>query len=498
MVGKKEHAFGIVEALMGKEPTVLVVGDLMLDRYLWGECERISAEAPVQVVDVRSQATKLGGAGNVADNLGALGARVRIASVTGEGEGRDELIGLLEGTGASTDGVRFDPARRVTQKTRLMAAHQQVVRCDHETRSPLSPAMEALLIEAVADQIDGVDVVVVSDYGKGVCTPTVTIRTIELARQRGVPVLCDPKGTDYAHYAGATAVTPNRKEASEATRIQIQDEASLERAGQQLREDLSLRFCLVTLGADGMALFEDEGIQRIPTVAREVFDVTGAGDTVIATLAYALGAGADVAQACELANLAAGVVVGKIGSATASPDELREHAATFRPQRRITDKVVELRQLEAIVADLRARGRRIVFTNGCFDILHAGHIKVLEDTAALGDVLVIGLNSDASVQRIKGPQRPVNGEADRAYLLSALSWVDFVVLFDEDTPLQLIRRLTPDVLAKGGDYIVETIVGSDIVLANGGDVVTVPLVPGKSTTALIERIGELSAEGEQE
>ena len=484
----KGHSFGIVDTLAGARPTVLVVGDVMLDRYLWGDCDRISPEAPVQVVDVRSEAVKLGGAGNVVANLGALGAQVRVASVIGEGEAAGTLLDLLRQTGADTSGICTDPIRRVTQKTRLMAANQQVVRLDSETRSDLSAAEKAELLAAVDQQLDGVDAVVISDYGKGVCTDGVISEVTTRARARGVPVLCDPKGTDYAKYRGASAITPNRKEASEATRIAIADEASLLAAGGRLRDDLALDFCLITLSADGMAVFDDGGMRRIPTVAQEVFDVTGAGDTVIASLAFAIGAGVDAHRACEFANLAAGVVVGKIGSASTTFEELRQHASSARPRRRITDKIVALDELEPIVRDLKARGKRIVFTNGCFDILHAGHIKVLEDTAALGDVLVLGLNSDVSVRRIKGAERPINPEGDRAYLLSALSWVDFVVLFDEDTPENLIRRLVPDVLAKGGDYTVETIVGADIVLAGGGEVITVPLVEGKSTTALIERL----------
>jgi len=492
MVKNKGHSFGIVDTLAGARPTVLVVGDLMLDRYLWGECDRISPEAPVQVVDVRSEAVKLGGAGNVVANLGALGAQVRVVSVIGEGEAAASLLELLRQAGADTTGICTDPIRRVTQKTRLMAANQQVVRLDSETRTELSDREKADLLAAVDRQLVGADALIVSDYGKGVCGNGVVAALIERARKHDVHVLCDPKGTDYSKYRGASTITPNRKEASEATRIDIADEPSLQAAGRQLRDDLDLDFCLITLSADGMALFDDEGMRRIPTVAREVFDVTGAGDTVIASLAFALGAGVDAHKACEFANLAAGVVVGKIGSASTSFDELRARASSARPTRRITDKIVELDELEPIIRDLKARGKRIVFTNGCFDILHAGHIKVLEDTAALGDVLILGLNSDASVRRIKGKERPINAEGDRAYLLSALSWVDFVVLFDEDTPENLITRLVPDVLAKGGDYSLETIVGADIVLAGGGDVITVPLVEGKSTTALIERLKGLA------
>jgi len=477
-----------VDTLAGATPTVLVVGDLMLDRYLWGECDRISPEAPVQVVDVRSEVVKLGGAGNVVANLGALGAQVRVVSVIGEGEAAATLLDLLRQAGADTSGICTDPIRRVTQKTRLMAANQQVVRLDSETRADLSEAERADLLAAVDRQLVGADAVVVSDYGKGVCGNGVVAEVIERARARGIHVLCDPKGTDYSKYRGASTITPNRKEASEASRIDIVDEATLRAAGTQLRGELELDFCLITLSADGMALFDDDGMRRIPTVAREVFDVTGAGDTVIASLAFALGAGVGARRACQFANLAAGVVVGKVGSASTDFEELRARASTARPTRRITDKIVDLDQLDPIVRDLKARGKRIVFTNGCFDILHTGHIKVLEDTAALGDVLILGLNSDASVRRLKGEDRPINPEEDRAYLLSALSWVDFVVLFDEDTPENLIRRLVPDVLAKGGDYTVETIVGAPIVLAGGGEVVTVPLVEGKSTTALIERL----------
>jgi D-beta-D-heptose 7-phosphate kinase / D-beta-D-heptose 1-phosphate adenosyltransferase len=481
----------LADSVRGGQPTALVVGDLMLDRYLWGACDRISPEAPVQVVDVRSDAVRLGGAGNVVANLRALGAAVRVASVIGAGDDARTLRDLMAEVGASDAGVVEDPSRRVTAKTRLMASHQQVVRYDSETRVPLGATTASQLVEAVRDQLDGADVVILSDYGKGVCTPEVIAAVIALARENGVPVLCDPKGTDYDRYRGATAITPNRREAAQATGIDLANEASLTRAGEELRARLDLDFCLITLSSEGMALFDAAGLRRISTSAREVFDVTGAGDTVIAALALGLVAGLGVAGACEVANLAAGVVVGKVGSATATVAELRDHASAVAAPRRITDKIVTLDEAVAVVRDRRTRGQRIVFTNGCFDILHSGHIKVLEDTAALGDVLIIGLNSDASVRRLKGASRPINGEADRAYVLSALAWVDLVVLFEDDTPETLIRRLEPDVLAKGGDYTVDTIVGADIVLAHGGEILTVPLVPGKSTTELIQRIKEL-------
>lgn len=485
---------GIIERirkrLAQRRPRALVVGDLMLDRYLWGRCERVSPEAPVQVVDVYEQSLALGGGGNVAANLVALGAEVEVASAIGGDERRTVLLGLCAELGLGTDNLVIEQGRPITEKTRIVAAHQQVVRYDLESRVPLAAETEARLIERGMEAAGAADVVVLSDYGKGVLTEGLCRALIGRARELGLPVLCDPKGRDWAKYARATLLTPNKKEAAELTRTSLADAASLERAGALLRAEYQAEHVLITLGEEGMALFGPEGLEHIPTLAREVFDVTGAGDTVIATVAFALGCGVAMSDACRFANAAAGVVVGKMGTAAVTLDEIAHSTQILRssPSAKIVERTLLVERCE----QLRRRGRRVVFTNGCFDLLHLGHVKLLEEAAGMGDVLVVGLNTDASVGRIK-PGRPINPERDRAYLLAALGCVDYVVLFDENTPRDLIAALRPDVLVKGGDYAEEDIVGADIVRGRGGVVRTVPLLAGRSTTGLLARVRETSS-----
>ena len=465
-------------ALDKRKPRVLVVGDLMIDSYLWGRCGRISPEAPVQVVDVTRETTEIGGAGNVAANLTALGAEAWMVSVIGDGARRDEMERLLGAYGVDTSAVVIEPGRPVTEKTRVVAGNQQVVRCDVETRADVTRDSEQKVLACVDTAVDAVDLIVISDYGKGVLTPTLTQGIIKRAAAAGVRVLCDPKGLDWSKYRGATAITPNRGEAVSVTGIDIVDDATLSEAGQKLLADYALSHCLITLSDEGMALFHGDNCQRFPTEAREVYDVTGAGDTVIASLAFALACGLELDDACRFANFAAGVAVSKIGTAKVTLDEIEQTSGS---------KVRTPDQMAAIREQLRRQGRKVVFTNGCFDILHVGHAKYLAQARAMGDVLIIGLNTDASVRRIK-PGRPINTQDDRAYLLGAFSFVDYVVLFDEDTPQKLIEMVLPDVLVKGGDYEVDQIVGADVVRESGGSVCTIPLVAGHSTTSLIEKL----------
>jgi D-beta-D-heptose 7-phosphate kinase / D-beta-D-heptose 1-phosphate adenosyltransferase len=465
-------------------PHILVVGDLMLDHYLWGSCNRISPEAPVQVLDVQRETHSLGGAGNVAHNLLALGARVAMASVIGADDTGQQVTQILAAAGADTAGVLVQPGRQTSRKSRLMAANQQVLRYDRESLDPLDPEAQAALIAHVLARLDDFDLVLLSDYGKGVLTTEVCQAIIAAAHAIDKPVLADPKGMDYRKYMGAYLITPNRKEASLATGIEISDEKSLQRAGQWLRENLQLRYAAITLSEAGMAYFGANEFQKIPTRARDVYDVTGAGDTVLAALGFALANGTSMAEACHFANYAAAVVVGKVGSATVTLEEIDAYIAS-EGKTTGSDGFIKTRsQIQKIAKHLRARGKKIIFTNGCFDVLHVGHVKYLEKAKSLGDVLVVGINDDQSVQRLKGPTRPINREQDRAYLLAALNMVDYVVIFGEDTPYELIKSIGPDVLVKGGDYVGKEVVGSDLV----PEVRLIDFVAGHSSTRIINEL----------
>jgi D-beta-D-heptose 7-phosphate kinase / D-beta-D-heptose 1-phosphate adenosyltransferase len=468
-------------------PRIVVVGDLILDTYLDGSCARISPEAPVPVVAVSGREGRLGGAGNVATNLRALGCEVRLLSVVGVDGAATQLRGLLEADAIASDGLLDDSTRPTPEKTRVVAAHQQMLRFDHEITTPVSESLADRLLAKLQNTPRDCAAIILSDYGKGVLTDRVCAEAIAWGRGRGIPVLCDPKGADFTRYRGATAITPNRQEAGAAVGHALSDDAELEAAGRELKSVHGLEFLLVTLGPDGMALFWGDEVQRMATVAQEVFDVSGAGDTVIATLAWGLATAQPLVEACALANAAAGVVVGKLGTARVTPaeiDALRSPAVTRASGR----SVVDLETLAERVGRRQRAGRRVVFTNGCFDLIHAGHVKFLEDAAALGDVLIVGLNSDDSVRRLKGDSRPIQDSRDRAALLAALGVVDYVVIFEQDTPMTLIERLQPDVLVKGQDYVVGTVVGAEQVQGYGGEVVLLPIMEGRSTSTIIEKI----------
>ncbi len=447
----------------------------MLDHYLFGKCERISPEAPVQVVQVEKELDLLGGAGNVINNLLAFGAKVSVASVIGNDSAGDWIAKRLAKSGVDALLVRED--RPTTKKSRVIASHQQIVRIDKEETKPIAKSSEEQILSFIKE--GSFELILLSDYGKGVLTPTLTQEIIAMQK---APVFVDPKGKDYSKYKGAALITPNKKEASEASGIDIVDEATLQAAGFLLKERFALANVVITLSEEGMAIF-DEKMEKIPTFAKEVYDVTGAGDTVLAALGFARASGEALIDAARFANLAAGVVVGKVGAATASLDEIEEY------ERRLglagsEEAIVDFSQIEAIATRARAQGKRIVFTNGCFDILHLGHVKYLQKAKELGDILIVGLNADESVRRLKGADRPINPAFDRAYILASLEAVDYVVIFEEDTPYELIKRVRPDVLVKGADYKDKEVVGSDI----AKETVLIDFVEGKSTTNIIQRI----------
>jgi D-beta-D-heptose 7-phosphate kinase/D-beta-D-heptose 1-phosphate adenosyltransferase len=478
-----------IESLFNRarEIRALVIGDLMLDEYLWGRAERISPEAPVQVVDVTREDLRLGGAGNVVNNLVALGCRVAVCSVIGGDEYGSHLRQAFTGKGVELGGLFEDPLRRTSKKTRVIAANQQIVRIDRESKEPISLAYEERILEYLATQGARFNVILVSDYLKGVLTSRVLTAVCAAGKRLGIPVVVDPKGDDYRKYRGATILTPNRREAEVAARQAISDEASLTSAASGLLGELDLTALLITRSEAGMSLFMADGTAtHIPTVAREVFDVTGAGDTVLSVLSVGLACGLPPAEAARIANVAAGIVVGKLGTSTVSPAEI---IAEIGHGHQDSDaKIKNLDVLATVIAAEQEKGKRLVFTNGCFDLLHVGHVKYLQKARTFGDLLVVGLNSDASVRRLKGESRPLIGEAERAHILAALDCVDYVVIFAEDTPLRLIETLRPFVLVKGGDYTPEGVVGKDLVEASGGRVELVTFVDGKSTTNIIEKI----------
>jgi len=467
--------------------TALVVGDLMLDEYVWGKTERISPEAPVQVVDVAREDLRLGGAGNVINNLVTLGCQVRVASVLGNDTDGRRLHGMLQEKGVVADGVFFGGERTTGRKTRILASNQQMLRIDRESRNPIHPEQEAQLLGYVSRVAAECQVILVSDYLKGVLTDSLLQGLIALGRERGIPVVVDPKGDDYGKYRGATLLTPNRKEAQTASGVAIVDEVSLCRAGGRLRETLDLEALVLTRSEEGMSLFFRDGHEaHLPTEAREVYDVSGAGDTVLSLLGVGLAGGLELKDAAHLSNIAAGIVVGKVGTSTVSREEILEVVGR---QHQDTDlKIKERNALKQILEQKREAGRKIVFTNGCFDLLHVGHVKYLQKARKLGDLLVLGLNSDDSIRRLKGPKRPLIDQDERAHILAALDCIDYVVTFDEDTPLELISLLRPHILVKGGDYTPEGVVGKEIVESYGGRVELIQFVDGRSTTNLISRI----------
>lgn len=460
---------------------VLVLGDIMLDRYWEGGTSRISPEAPVPVVKVEQIKDRPGGAGNVALNIAALGAGARLGGFTGDDEMADSLQDMLVGAGVDCAFTRVAGSPTIT-KLRIISRNQQLIRLDFE-EAALSVSGEPLA-DSVAAKLAGCDALVLSDYAKGALDDPAPL--IDAARAAGVPVLVDPKGTDFSRYRGATLLTPNLHEFEEVVGT-CNSEAELVSRGERLMRELELDALLVTRGEHGMTLLRPgEQELHLPARAREVFDVTGAGDTVIGTLAAAVAAGASLPQAVGLANIAASIVVGKLGTAAVSAPELRRAVQQEQGSER---GAVTLEQLQMSVADARSQGERVVFTNGCFDIIHAGHVAYLEEARRLGDRLVVAVNSDESVRRLKGKGRPINPVDRRMAVLAGLEAVDWVVSFDEDTPRALLEVLQPDILVKGGDYGgKEDVVGWEIVEAYGGEVRVLGLVDSVSTTAIVNRI----------
>ncbi len=465
---------------------VVVAGDVMLDVYLWGDVGRISPEAPVPVVRVNEKTYALGGAGNVALNLAELGCRVCLLGIRGEDDAGDAVAKLLEEK-TVTDKVLAVEGYTTTTKTRVLGQGQQLVRLDEEVVSAIAEELEERLLAEFEALLPTADVVILSDYTKGFFSGGLTEVFIARCTAAKIPVFVDPKGDDWPRYAHATCITPNAGEFRQVCRTSVNDLEIIAEQAQGLIERFELDYLLITRGSEGMLLFDgDDVVTHFPAEAREVFDVSGAGDTVVGVAAAAFGCGWSMEAATRLANIAAGIVVEKVGT---SPVSLLELEAAVRLSRDVRgDKLFSLPDAQSMAGLWKGQGQRIVFTNGCFDLLHTGHIKLLHAAAQEGDRLVVGINSDDSVKRLKGNSRPVLPEQERAALLSAIGCVDMVILFSEDTPLYLISSLQPDVLVKGGDYTPETVVGRDVVEGYGGRVCLVPLKDGLSTTEIINSV----------
>lgn len=467
-----------------RKKNILVVGDVMLDTYYFGEVKRISPEAPVPVFKKNADRSVLGGAGNVAANLVAAGQKVSIMATIGVDENGATIKRLFEQLGINVD-LLVPLTKDTTVKTRFLANNnQQVMRLDVEDPSELSEEDGNSLMHLFEENIDQFDLILISDYLKGMLSYNVTQNVICMAKEKDIPVVIDVKDTNVKKYKGAFLIKPNLKELRDLTGFLAIDDKGIVEASEYLRRTCDCKYVLTTCGEKGMVLVGDEEPYFIPSVGQEVFDVTGAGDTTVSYLSACIANEMEIKQAVDVANIAAGLQVSKVGTSAIFLNEVREYLGEKRNS--IGQKVVDWHVMETIRKD--NMNKTIVFTNGCFDILHVGHVRYLQEASKLGDILIVGLNSDESVRRLKGPSRPINNEAERAELLASLSFVDYVVTFNEDTPYELISVVQPDILVKGGDYANEYVVGTDIVEGRGGKLVLIPFVEGKSTTNLIKKM----------
>ena len=466
---------------------LLVIGDLMLDEYLWGEVDRISPEAPVQVVSVQNEDFALGGAGNVVNNVVALGGKVSVAGVIGTGRNGQFLLNMFNELDVDTQGIIKEPGRATTQKTRIIAANQHVLRIDRETRKDISALTLDHLARFVEGKIPDVDLILISDYGKGLITKNLVSRVMASAKKHHKMTIVDPKGIDFSKYSGVSLLTPNKKEAALASGLEINDPPSLERAAGKIFENVGLGKLLITCGKDGMVLFEQNKAPfHVRAIARQVFDVSGAGDTVLAVLGLAIATGASIQDSVAIANTAAGIVVGKVGTATVSKQELL--LAMKTDGHGFPVKYKDLSELPQLIRDLKKKGKRLVLTNGCFDLLHAGHIMLFSRSKHLGDILIVAIDDDESVKALKGPGRPVINAKERVRIISALDDVDYVVVFSSKDLIRLIEIIQPDVLTKGSNYTTTQVFGREHVEALGGQVMLIPVTEDISSTRIIDTI----------
>lgn len=467
---------------------VLCVGDIMLDRYVYGQVERVSPEAPIPVLHEQREAVTLGGAGNVVRNIVAMGGMVDLIGIAGQDQAGYDIANQVSSLPQIASYILTDNARPTTVKTRFVANGQQLLRVDREISAPLSSEMEQQILQRVENAIQECAIVILSDYAKGVLTPAIIRKTIELAKQKKIRVLVDPKGRDFARYEGASILTPNRRELHEATGRAIATPQDAENAARELISSLKLEGVLAKLGGDGVCLvMKDQPALHDRATAREVYDVSGAGDTVVAALALALAGNVTPQESARLANIAGAIVVGKIGTATVAREEL-EREFLRGDSWQGANKIINRSEAAEIAERWRKQGLKVGFTNGCFDLLHPGHISLLQQARGACDKLIVGLNSDDSVRRLKGETRPIQNESSRATVLASISHVDKLVIFGEDTPIELIQAIRPNVLVKGADYAIEQVVGNDLVKSWGGEVRLAKLEDGHSTTATISRM----------
>lgn len=468
-------------------PRIVVVGDVILDRYLWGTVDRISPEGPIPILQLEREEQRPGGAANVAMNLVALGADAACAGAIGDDIAGRLLVDVLKAAGVDVSAVVIDPSRPTPTKTRCIGgSQQQMLRIDRESSSAIAPHTGRELADRIDDQIAKADLVIVSDYAKGSMTGDVLAAAMSAARNRAKPVIVGPKGADFSKYRGCSAVVPNLKELAVATAMALSTDFDVVAAADALLKSIGCEFIVVTRGEDGMTLVRRERAPfHVRSRSRHVFDVTGAGDTALATLGLALASDASPDEAVHLANVAGGLAVKEVGVAAVTRAELLDDLgeAALRPA-----KIGTVHELMSRLRQHRDRRETVVFTNGCFDVLHVGHLRTLRHAKAQGDVLVVAINSDASARRLKGPHRPIVTQEERAEVLAALEDVDYIVIFEEDTPSQLLERLRPDVLVKGGDYQLDEVVGADLMTAWAGRISVAPVVAGVSTTELVKRI----------
>ena len=475
-----------VKSFGSKKLHVLVVGDVMLDRYLIGNVGRISPEAPVPVVLLKEQNERAGGAANVAANLALLGIKTHLIGCVGNDNEGATLTKRIAALNIDTSAMVSSKYRPTIAKTRILGGHQQMLRLDQESAAIFNESENAEIVKAVMTALaQNPSIVILSDYAKGLLSEAVCQKIISTCKKNSIPVLVDPKGNDYTKYIGATALTPNKKETAEACNTHVSD-ADLINKSKSLKSSLKLDFLAVTRGEEGITLIDEE-VHQVAATARQVFDVSGAGDTVIATLAAGLIHELSPKESLELANIAAGIVVGKVGTVPITSEDLLETLAQQQDSVQ-AQKICDLSQLKSKVENWKKSQQKIVFTNGCFDLLHAGHVTYLEAAKKHGDKLILGLNTDRSVSAIKGPTRPVVNESDRARVLAALESIDAVILFDEDTPLNLINAIKPNIIAKGSDYTSDQVIGGKEVKSWGGEIALIELVEGRSTSNIIKKL----------
>ncbi len=467
-----------------KRAPVMVVGDVMVDEYVVGHVDRISPESPVPVLVARDRLRRLGGAGNVVANLVSQGAAVALLAAIGADNAGHWFKNHCEELGVETFWLKELDSRPTTMKTRVVAKHQQIVRIDDEHPAGIPPEIEKEVLPAITSVMAQVKAVIVSDYGKGFLTPNILETIMSSARENGLPVLVDPKGLDYTRYRGATYITPNAREASQASGIELVDSESIAEAGRILLAQADAEGVVLTRGREGCTLITRDKVLDFPVKPVEIIDVTGAGDTVAATLTLAVASGLSIQNAIRMANIAASLVVSRFGAATVTLQEIVDRVNETSPD----TKTLSFGEMATVLRSPRMQGKKIVFTNGCFDLFHTGHLETLRQASTMGDVLVVGINSDKSVASIKGKGRPIISQSNRAELVTSLSFVDYAVLFDQDTPLELIREVRPDVLVKGEDWKGKKVVGEEIVKARGGRVEFIRYSSDISTSKIIEKI----------